>query len=139
MDPTSLLNRPTAAAVLAPPAPQLALAASLLGVQSMLFLITAIEAALLASVFGNAVSTPALGSAAFAVVLLVTQARVRRGQGRPARLLEWMLLIWAGLDLGLALFLAGSGLGLTASITRIGLPVAVLILVPRSPRRRRVS
>jgi hypothetical protein len=47
------------------------------------------------------------------------------------KVLESSLLGWAGIDLALALVLSNTGLGLLPTITRIGIPLAVIVLLSR--------
>ena len=51
------------------------------------------------------------------------------------RILEFSLLGWAAIDLALAVFLSGTGLGLLPTVTRIAIPVDVIVLLARKQVR----
>lgn len=113
---------------------RLGLAASLVGFQGLLFIITAVEAGLLAAISGNAAgSGPVTISASLAIFSLIARARLRKGRTRRlVRLFQWLLLAWAAIDLALALFLTGTVLPLVSFVSRVALPVTVLVLTRRN-------
>lgn len=113
---------------------RLGLAGSLVAFQGLLFIITALEAALLAAISGNAAgSGPVIISAGLALFSLFARARLRKGGAiKLVRVFQWSLLAWAAIDLALALFLTGTVLPLVSIASRVGLPVAVLILTRRN-------
>jgi hypothetical protein len=109
------------------------LAASLLAFQAATYIVTAIEAAAMSAVSGNAAGRgPVVLSLLLAIALLRCGHRVRQNRPwRRVRVLESSLLGWAGIDLALAGFLTNTGLGLLPTITRIGIPLAVVVLLSR--------
>lgn len=113
---------------------RLGLAGSLVAFQGLLFIITALEAALLAAISGNAAgSGPVIISASLALFSLVARARLRKGRTiRLVRVFQWSLIVWAAIDLALALWLSGTVLPLVSIASRVGLPVAVLMLTRRN-------
>ena len=113
---------------------RLGLAGSLVGFQGLLFIITAIEAALLAAISGNAAgSGPVVISAGLALFSLIARARLRKGRARKfVRVFQWSLLAWAAIDLALALLLTGTVIPMVSFASRVGLPVAVLVLTKRN-------
>ena len=113
------------------------LAASLLAFQAAMYFVTAIEAAALGAVSGNAGGWgPVVLSLLLAIALLRCGYRVRKNRpwGR-VRVLEFSLLGWAAIDLALAVFLNSTGLGLLPTVTRIAIPAAVIVLLRRKPAR----
>ena len=108
-------------------------AASLLAFQAAMYIVTAVEAAAMSAVSGNAAGWgPVVLSLLLAMALLRSGQRVRHNRPwRRVRVLEFSLLGWAAIDLALAVFLAGTGLGLLPTITRIVIPVAVIMLLAR--------
>lgn len=113
------------------------LAASLLAFQAAMYIVTAIEAAAISAVTGNAAGWgPVVFSLLLAITLLWSGRRVKANRPwRRVRVLESALLGWAGIDLALAVFLSNTGLGLLPTITRIGIPVAVIVLLSRKQVR----
>ncbi|MGH8923475.1 MAG: hypothetical protein ACRDWA_02340 [Acidimicrobiia bacterium] len=107
------------------------LAASLLGLEAALYLVTAVEAMAMAGFSGNIRAGGALTSFLLTVVLLILRARIRTGRFRFVRGLHWLFLVWAAVDLALAVFLAGTGLLLVAVLTRVILPGAIFFTVPK--------
>jgi hypothetical protein len=109
------------------------LAGLLVGFQGLLFVITGIEAGLLAAISGNAAgSGPVLLSLGLAVASLSIGSRLRLGRWRKtARVLQWLLIVWAALDLLLALLMAQALLPPVAMFTRTAMPIAVLLLTRR--------
>ncbi len=113
------------------------LAASLLAFQAAMYFVTALEAAAMGALSGNAAGWgPAILSLLLAIALLRCAGRVRNSRPwRRVRVLEFSLLGWAAIDLALAVVLSGTGLGLLPTITRIAVPVTVLALLPRQKVR----
>ena len=113
------------------------LAASLLAFQAAMFFVTALEAAAMGALSGSAVGWgPAILSLLLTVALLRCAHRVRHNRPwRRVRVLEFLLLGWAAIDLALAVFLSGTGLGLLPTVTRIAIPVTVLVLLSRKKVR----
>jgi len=109
------------------------LAASFLGFQGLLFIVTAAEAGFMAAVSGNAAGVgPVVTSLTLAALALVARVGLRKGRARrPVRVMQWSLLIWAAIDLALALLLAGNVLPMVGMVSRVGLPLAVLVLTRR--------
>ena len=109
------------------------LAASLLAFQAAMYFVTALEAAAMGALSGSAVGWgPAVLSLLLTVALLRCAHRVRHNRPwRRVRVLEFSLLGWAAIDLALAVFLSGTGLGLLPTVTRIAVPVTVLALLSR--------
>lgn len=107
------------------------LAAALLALQGAMYIVTAIEAAGISAVTGNAAGWgPVVMSLLLASALLRSRRRVRLHRSlRRVRVLEWLLLGWAGIDLALAVFLNDTGLGLLPTLTRFGIPVAIIVLL----------
>ena len=112
-------------------------AASLLAFQAAMYVVTAIEAAAMGALSGNAAGWgPAILSLLLAMALLRCAHRVRHERPwRRVRVLEFSLLGWAAIDLALAVFLSGTGLGLLPTVTRIAIPVTVLALLSRKKVR----
>ena len=126
---SSLVDAPTPA--IAGPGDRPLLAASLLAFQAAMYLVTAVEAAVMGAISGNTAGWgPAILSLLLAIALLRCGHRVRNN--RPwlrVRVLEFSLLGWAAIDLALAVFLSGTGLGLLPTVTRIAVPVTVIVLL----------
>ena len=131
----SLVDDPTVA--IAAPDDRPRLAASFLTFQAAMYLVTAIEAAVMGAISGNAAGWgPAILSLLLAVALLRCARRVRNSRPwRRVRVLEFSLLGWAAIDLALAVVLSGTGLGLLPTVTRIVIPVTVLVLLSRKQLR----
>ena len=115
---------------------RLLLVASLLAFQAAMYLVTAVEAAAMSAVSGNAAGWgPVVLSLLLAVALLRSGQRVRHHRPwRRVRVIEFSLLGWAAIDMALAVFVAGTGLGLLPTVTRIVIPVSVIVLA-RKPVR----
>lgn len=130
---TTLLKPPETAGPPPVDDDRLDLAASLLGFQGMLFIVTAAEAGLMAALSGNASGVgPVVTSLTLAAFALIARVGLRKGQARrTVHVLQWSLLIWAAIDLALALFLTGNVLPMVGMVSRVGLPVAVLVLTRR--------
>lgn len=131
---TTLLTPTEAAAPTSTESDRLGLAASLVGFQGLLFIITALEAGFMAAVSGNAAgSGPVIISAGLALLVLIARARLRKGGAKKiVRVFEWSILVWAAIDLALALVLTGTVLPLVSFLSRVGLPVAVLVFTRRN-------
>ncbi len=94
---------------------------------------------LLWALFGvPSVGPSLLVTGAFALGILLLAAglgrRVRVAR-RAAIVVEALVLLWAAVDLALAVLMAHRWLGLVATITRIGMPVAVIVLLRRPSSR----
>ena len=102
-----------------------------------MYFVTAIEAAVMGAISGNAAGWgPAILSLLLAIALLRCARRVRNSRPwRRVRVLEFSLLGWAAIDLALAVFLSGTGLGLLPTVTRIAIPVTVIVLLSRKQVR----
>ena len=113
------------------------LAASLLAFQAAMYFVTAVEAAVMGAISGNAAGWgPAILSLLLATALLRCAHRARNSRPwRRVRILEFSLLGWAAIDIALAVFLSGSGLGLLPTVTRIAIPVTVIVLLARKQVR----
>ena len=113
------------------------LAAALLAFQAAMYFVTAIEAAIMGAISGNAAGWgPSILSLLLAIALLRCAHRVRNSRPwRRVRVLEFSLLGWAAIDLALAVFLSGTGLGLLPTVTRIAIPVTVIVLLSRKQVR----
>jgi hypothetical protein len=138
MNQTSVLEEPAGAALVhdrpdPTPDERPRLAASLLAFQAAMYFVTAVEAAAMGALSGNSAGWgPALLSLLLAVALLRCARRVRHARPwRRVRVLEYSLLGWAAIDLALAVVLGGTGLGLVPTVTRIAVPVTVLVLLSR--------
>lgn len=125
------------ALVIAPPDDRPLLAASLLAFQAAMYFITALEAAAMGAISGNAAGWgPSVLSLLLTIALLRCAYRVRNDRPwRRVRVLEFSLLAWAAIDLALAVFLSGAWLGLLPTLTRITVPVTVIVLLSRKQVR----
>jgi hypothetical protein len=96
-----------------------------------MYTVAAIEATVVGVGLGNAAGfAPAVLSLALALGLFWSGTRLRKHRGwKRVKVLEWALLVWAGIDLVLALVLSDTGLGLLATLTRIFVPVSVIGLL----------
>jgi len=112
----------------------LQVASILLFMQGALAVTLAVEAVGSAIVFGGASAISALLSVVGAVVTLMLVSKLRRGR-RSAR--RWVMslqvgwVVFALVDLGLALALAGRGLTPVGFLVRIVLPVSIFWLLRR--------
>ena len=102
-----------------------------------MYFVTALEAAAMGAFSGSAVGWgPATLSLLLTVALFRCAHRVRNTRPwRRVRFLEFLLLGWTAIDLALAVFLNGTGLGLLPTVTRIAVPVTVLALLSRKKVR----
>jgi hypothetical protein len=109
------------------------LAASLLTFQAAMYIVAGVEAAAMGAISGNAAGWgPSVLSLLLAVALLRCAHRVRNNRPwRRVRVLEFFLLGWAAIDLALAVFLSSTWLGLLPTLTRIAVPVTVIVLLSR--------
>jgi hypothetical protein len=106
------------------------LAASLLAFQAAMYFVTAVEAAAMSVIAGPAGWGPVVLSLLLVVALLRCARRVRNNRPwRRVRVLEFSLLAWAAIDLALAVFLTSTWLGLLPTLTRIAVPVTVIVLL----------
>jgi hypothetical protein len=109
------------------------LATSLLAFQAAMYFVTALEAAAMGAISGNAAGWgPSVLSLLLAIALLRCAHRVRNNRPwRRVQVLEFSLLGWVAIDLALAVFLSGTWLGLLPTLTRIVVPVTVIVLLSR--------
>jgi len=144
MNQSSVLEEARGSSLVASPTPAIAapddragLAASLLAFQAAMYVVTAVEAAAMGAISGNAAGWgPSILSLILAIALLRCAHRVRNDRPwRRVRVLEFSLLGWAAMDLALAEFLSGAGLGLLPTVTRIAIPVTVIVLLARKQVR----
>jgi hypothetical protein len=106
------------------------LAASLLALQAAMYFVTAVEAAAMSAISGAAGWGPVVLSLLLVVALFGCTHRVRNNRPwRRVRVLEFSLLAWAAIDLALAVFLTSTWLGLLPTLTRIAVPVTVIVLL----------
>jgi len=109
----------------------------LLLIQGGIAVLSTVEVAVAGMALGPAVA-PLVLLNLVAAVLTLFAARGVAGRSRPARrlaiTLEWAVLVFAVLDLLLAIFLANRGLELVPVLTRLVLPIAVI----HTLRRRQV-
>jgi hypothetical protein len=106
------------------------LAASLLAFQAAMYFVTAVEAAAMSVIAGPAGWGPVVLSLLLVVALLRCAHRVRNNRPwRRVRVLEFSLLAWAAIDLALAVFLTSTWLGLLPTLTRIAVPMTVIVLL----------
>lgn len=111
-------------------------AASLLLLQGSFTLLNALEAGLSGLVSGTwPVLLPAIGVNAAATALVLAVAAGLRRRSRRARrlalLVECLTLLIAAVDLGLSVALAREPFDLMPTVTRIVLPVVVIVLLRR--------
>lgn len=108
-------------------------AATLVFMQGAVAVLSTVEAAVVAAV-GLAPPTNLMLTAATAALylFLARKLRTRSSKARRATLVvEGLMVTWALIDLALALFIAHTGLGLVATITRLVLPIAVFRVLRR--------
>jgi hypothetical protein len=109
------------------------LAAYLVGFQGVLLIVTTAEAGVIALSGQAAGVIPVITTLLLAVFCFIARARLRKGKARRVvRFFQWSLLVWAGFDLALSLWLSSAALPLTGMVTRIALPVSVLVLTRKS-------
>jgi hypothetical protein len=112
-------------------------ARALLLLQGAILVATTIEAFVWALFFPGASGSPALMSAAAAVVILFGQRRLRAGRRWSRRLVyavEGLILLTAAIDTAISLALAHALLPMVALLTEVVLPVSVIALLRRSGR-----
>ena len=112
-------------------------AATLVFMQGAIGVMSVVEAGVAAAV-GFAPVTNLLLTAVLTVGLFAMARGLRRRSRRARKWtlrIEALLVFWAALDLALALFLAHTGLGLVATITRLVVPISVFWLLRRSDVR----
>lgn len=106
----------------------------LLLVQGGIAVLSTLEVAIAVFAVGPAVAPLVLLNVLAAILTLVAARGVARRSRRSRRLaisLEWIVLIFAVLDLALALFLAKRSLELVPVLTRLVLPLAVVRMLRR--------
>jgi hypothetical protein len=112
------------------------LAASLLTFQAAMYVVTAVEAAAMSAISGAAGWGLVVLSLLLVFALLRSARRVRQHRPwRRVRVLEFSLLGWAAIDLALAVFLSTDWLGLLPTLTRIAVPVTVIVLLSKKQVR----
>ena len=115
-------------------------ARALLFLQGAILVATTIEALVWAAVFPGASGSPALMTAASALVILVGRIRLRADRRRTRRLIymvEGFILLTAAVDIVIALLLSGALPPMVALLTQVVLPIALIVLLRRSARRPR--
>jgi len=119
-----------------------AVAALLLFVQGAVAATLAVEAVGSAIIFGGASAISALLTVIGAVVTLALVPRLRRGRRSARRWIMFLQIGWvlfALVDLGLALAIAGRGLTPTGFLVRMVLPIAIFWLLRRPAARAAFS
>ena len=109
----------------------------LLLVQGAILLATTIEALIWSIAFPGASGLMLVLTAATAVALLVSRARLRAGSRRGRRTLyivEGVLIVTIALDTALAIGITGSVPPPVALLTRFVLPIAVIALLRRTDK-----
>ena len=118
--------------------PQLELARILLIVQGALGTMASVETLIVMVATGAPLAFPLAASCGLTAATLVAAGRLsRNGRGtrRLVILLESMWLAGAAIDVGLSIALAHRGLELVPSLTRIVMPVGIIVLLTRPPVR----
>jgi hypothetical protein len=101
-----------------------------------MYVVTSVEAAAMSAISGAAGWGPVVLSLLLVVALFRCAHRVRNNRPwRRVRILEFSLLGWAAIDLALAVFLGSTRLGLLPTLTRIAVPVTVIVLLSRKQVR----
>lgn len=112
-------------------------AATLVFMQAAIGVLSIVESGV-ATAAGFAPPTNLLLTAGLTVVLFSLARGLRRRSSRARRWtlrLESLLVVWATVDLALAVFLAHSGLGLVTTVTRLIVPIVVFRLLRRPATR----
>lgn len=107
----------------------------LLLLQGSILVATTIEALIWSLVFPAGAGSSALVSGAAALVILVARTRLRADRVRNRRLVyivEGLILAMLAIDTALAIALTGAFPPAVALITRLLLPISVLVLLHRS-------
>ena len=104
----------------------------LLLMQTGLLLVNALEATLFAAV-GFATPVPALLT--WAAVVVIGDAARRRHAPRRIRVIQWILIVFGVIDMGISVFAAGQILEPMALLSRFLVPATVL----RMTRKRKVD
>ncbi len=102
--------------------------------QGALLTVSAIEATVFGLATGGIAVAALLSSTAALAVFAARRKSERRRRIRWLLRLEYVLLATGMLDLGLAVFLAHRLLEPTALVTRLGLPITVIVLGRRAVR-----
>lgn len=108
-------------------------AATLVFMQGALGVMSIVESGV-AMAAGFAPPTNLLLTAMLTIVLFALARGLRRRSSRSRTWtlrIEALLVIWATVDLAIALFLTQSGLGLVATVTRLIVPIAVFRMLRR--------
>jgi hypothetical protein len=111
----------------------------LLLVQGSILIATTIEALIWSFAFGGAAGTPVAISGAAAAAILVARARLRGDRRWPRRLVfivEGVILATLALDTVLAIALTGALPPAVALLTRLLLPISVMVLLRRASDAR---
>jgi hypothetical protein len=109
----------------------------LLLLQGAILVATTIEALIWSLAFGGAAGVPLVLSGATAAVILVARARLRADRRRTRRLVyvvEGVTLATLALDTALAIALTNAFPPPVALLTRLVLPLSVILLLRRSAR-----
>ncbi|MDH3306334.1 MAG: hypothetical protein OEO77_02250 [Acidimicrobiia bacterium] len=107
----------------------------LLFMQAALFAVMSLESAVAVAFSGPpALISTALTSALGVWILWLGRRADRGGPTRSTTVTESALLLWAAVDTGLALFVAGRLLEPVPLVTRVALPVAILWSTRRARR-----
>ena len=107
----------------------------LLLVQAAILLANTVEAFVFGLAFSGGVTPTVLMTAASALAVLVSRARLSTETGRGRRALaivEGVIIASLAIDTALALFLTHQPVPLVSALTRFALPVAVLALLART-------
>ena len=110
------------------------LARVLLLVQGALLIVSAIEAAFFGAVFGGAAFLSALPTAAAALIVLVTRARLRPGRARLLFAVEVVIVLALAVDVALAIVIAHRAVPLVMIVTQFVLPLAIIASLTRLSR-----
>jgi len=108
----------------------------LLLVQAAILLANTVEAFVFGLAFSGGVTPTVILTAASALAVLVSRARIAttaRGGRRALAIVEGVIIASLAIDTALALFLTHHAVPLVAVLTRFALPAAVLALLTRTP------
>ncbi|MGH2472394.1 MAG: hypothetical protein ACRDG6_08335 [Candidatus Limnocylindria bacterium] len=120
----------------------LEVARALLLVQGSILIATTIEAAIWGAAFTGPAGVPVLMSATAATMTLVARARLRPDRPWTRRLVyivEAVILVTLAIDTALAVALTAALPPAVALLTRLLLPVSVILLLRRATRARSAS
>ena len=122
-----------------PPDDLLDVARVLLLVQGSILVATTIEALVWSAAFAGATGLPAVLSGASTVVILLARARMRADRSWTRRLVygvESVILAAFAIDAALAIALIGAYPPVVAFLTRLLLPISVILLLRHAARAR---